>query len=568
MKSFKFTFSLLALAALSACGGGSQQTAQTKANVLLSERVVSGGTAVQGAITPAAAAHFLAQASFGPTSASIAEVAANGQDAWLTTQFSMPQSSQRALTSRFAATLTNSADLNSSMFQSTFWQQAVTADDQLRQRVAYSLSQIFVISAVDGSLYFHPYGVADYYDTLGRYAFGNFRDLLEAVALHPMMGLYLSSMHNQKESGPRVPDENFAREIMQLMSIGLYQLNLDGSQKIRNGKPIETYTHDDIVGLSKVFTGWSWAGPDQSSGRFFGNPADANRDWTPMQNYTAYHSTSDKSFLGVHLAAGGSGAADLKVALDTLFNHPNVGPFISKQLIQRLVMSNPTAAYILRISQVFANNGAGVRGDMKAVIRAILLDPDAQESVKTKKLREPVLRLSNWLRAFNATSTSGYYKSWRLDDPGIGLAQSPLRSPSVFNFYRPTYSPPNSLLAEWSLVSPEMQITSEPSVIGYLNYMQSAIFMGVGMDFDIQPNYVTELTLTATPDQLVDRVNLLMLSGGMSATLRSQIIAAVTAVPQPVPNASNAAQVLQQKKYRVYTAIFLAMASPEYLVQR
>lgn len=516
-------------------------------------------------LTPAAASHFLAQATFGPTAAEIAALTGNTRANWISSQLTKPQTLHRNYLRSVANILPAGAPLTQNHVLESFWKQAATGDDQLRQRVTFALSQIFVISMSDEILPAHPAGVASYYDMLGQHAFGNFRDLLQGVALHPMMGLYLSHVHNQKEDGTRVPDENFAREIMQLMSIGLYQLNPDGSQKLQNGKPVETYTHDDVAGLAKVFTGWSWAGPDQSQKRFFGSVADPARDWTPMQNYPAFHSTSTKSFLGTQI--NGSGEADLKVALDTLFHHPNVGPFIGRQLIQRLVSSNPSPAYIGRVAAAFVNNGSGVRGDMRAVVRAVLLDPEAADNGSAKKLREPVLRLANWMRAFNAKAASGRFQVSIQDDPLSGLGQTPLRSPSVFNFFRPSYSPPNTALSAQGLVAPEMQITAEPSVTGYLNYIQSVIPLGTGMTRDIKGDYSTELALAAQPAQLMDRINLLLTNGAMSSTLRNQIVSALNSINLPAATGSNAAKLDAARKGRVYTAIYLTMASPEYLAQ-
>lgn len=517
-------------------------------------------------LTPAAASHFLAQATFGPTAAEIAALTGSTRTNWINNQLSKPQTLHRNYLQSLASALPAGAALTQNDMFESFWKQAATGDDQLRQRVTFALSQIFVISLVDENLPRHAAGVASYYDMLGQHAFGNFRDLLQGVALHPMMGIYLSHLHNQKETGARVPDENFAREIMQLMSIGLYQLNPDGSQKLQNGKPIETYTHDDVAGLAKVFTGWSWAGPDQSLNRFYGSVADPARDWMPMQNYPLFHSTSTKSFLGTQVS-GGSGEADLKAALDTLFQHPNVGPFIGRQLIQRLVGSNPSPAYIGRVAAAFANNGNGVRGDMRAVIRAVLVDPEAIDNGSAKKLREPVLRLTNWMRAFNAKAASGRFQLASLDDPLNGLGQTPLRSPSVFNFFRPSYSPPNTTLSARGLVAPEMQITAEPSVTGYLNYMQNIIPQGAGILHDIKGDYSAELALAAQPAQLMDRINLLLTNGAMSSTLRNQIISALNSVTLPAATGNNAAQLTAARKNRVYLAIYLTMASPEYLAQ-
>ena len=564
----KRTLTGIGLVALTACGGkSSSPTPSVPPPVQVPPPiVVTLPTATQ-------ASRFLHQGTFGATENTINSVVSTGYSNWIDSQFSLQQTSHRAYMDTVAAGLSNGiSGLNQNHFFESFWQQSTNANDQLRQRVGFALSQIMVTSFQDSSVVNYPRGVAAYYDTLNTHAFGNYRQLLEAVSLHPMMGIYLTSLRNQKESGTRVPDENYAREVMQLFTIGLYKLNLDGSYTMSNGKPIETYTNDDISGLAKVFTGWSWAGPDKSSTRFYGGNADPNRDWMPMQSYPAFHSTSVKSFLGTTIAtqSPANPEASLKVALDVLFNHPNVGPFFGKQLIQRLVTSNPSPQYVARVAAAFNNNGQGVRGDMKALIKAILLDPEARndpsiENPTVGKLREPILRLANWLRAFGAKSTSGFYRITNLDDPLSGLGQTPMRSPSVFNFYRPGYVPPNSSIASAQLVSPEMQITAETSVVGYLNFMRDAIANGTGSSRDVKGDYANLTTLATTPDQLLDKVNLLLMANQMSSTLRGQIIAAVNsiAIPTTTQTAIDTA-----KLNRVYMSIYLTMASPEYLVQK
>jgi uncharacterized protein (DUF1800 family) len=519
------------------------------------------------------ASRFLGRATFGPDMAAIDALAASDSDAWFRAQFSKPQALHRKyIDAKYPAAGAAATQATPTDFYESFWQQAVRGDDQLRQRVAFALSEIFVVSTQNEAVWPQTRGLASYYDMLGQYAFGNFRTLLQGVATHPMMGLYLSHLRNQKESATRTPDENFAREVMQLFTIGLYQLNADGSLKLSGGKPIDTYTRDDVSGLAKVFTGWSWAGPDQAANRFYGSLADPDRDWKPMQNYAAFHSTSEKRFLGVSAAGAGGGEADLALALDTLFNHPNVGPFFGRQLIQRLVTSNPSPAYVGRVAAAFANNGSGVRGDMQAVIRAVLLDPEALapagSTLRTGKLREPLVRLGNWMRAFNAKDAALQYRIYYLSDPLSGLGQNPMNAPSVFNYFRPSYVPPNSALAAAGLVAPEMQITSEPSVTGYLNFMQDAISGGVAENRAVRADYSAELALADQPAALLDRVNLLLMSGNMSSRLRTKILSAVTSIAIPAASGSNAAQVTTAKTYRVHLAIFLAMASPEYLVQK
>jgi uncharacterized protein (DUF1800 family) len=520
-----------------------------------------------------AASRFLSQATFGPTQAEITRVSEIGVDAWITEQFNKPQT--KHLPNAVAWLATRPADMQNGQtgFQWSMWKNFALADDQLRQRVAYSLSQIFVISLNSNLSFAYPRGPANYLDMLGEKGFGNFRDLLDSVTYSPMMGIYLSHMRNQKEDAAsgRVPDENYAREVMQLFTIGLYQLNNDGTYKRdASGKLIDTYTNNDISGLARVFTGLSWAGPDTSNSRFSGGTPDPNREILPMQGYNQFHSGSQKQFLGATILATTTPntAADVRVALDTLFNHPNVGPFFSAQLIQRLVTSNPSTGYIDRVARVFNNNGSGVRGDMKAVIRAILTDPEARNLAlldnESGKLREPVVRFVHWMRAFGAQSRDGRFLLGATTDPSTSLAQSPLASPSVFNFYRPGYVPPNSLVGSAGLVAPEAQITTETSVAGYLNFMRGVVSTGAGTSTagvrDIQPNYTTEISIAHDPDALVDRVSLLLTGKALTQATRLKVRNAVTSVAIGTANPDN------DRRNRVYLAIYLTMASPEYIL--
>lgn len=529
--------------------------------------------------TATQASRILSQGTFGATIEEITRIQTIGTGAWFNDQFSKPQTLHFGYVNQALSTWPANTTVTESPMTESFWQQAITGDDQLRQRVTFALSQIFVISSQNDSLATMPRGVASYYDMLGAHAFGDFRELLEGVTRHPMMGLYLSALRNQKTVGARVPDENYAREIMQLFTIGLKKL--DPVTGADTGLP--TYTNDDIKGLAKVFTGWSWAGSDKSNNRFLAaptttNPAyvDPNRDWLPMQNYPQYHELLQKNnpadpleiaksvlltdtTYGVLIPDNTSGEDSLKIALDTLFNHPNVGFFIGRQLIQRLVTDNPSPAYIARVAAAFNNNGNNVRGDMKAVIKAILLDTEAmnQPTVNTAgKLREPVIRLANWMRAFRATSASGKFLVGRTDDPLRSLAQTAMRAPSVFNFYRPEYQAPFTSLTTANLVAPEMQITDETSVFGYLDYMRNAVPNGVGTGREIKANYAPELALAATPELLLDRINLLLMQNTMSSTLRTQILAAINSNPNN--SAAN----------KVYLAVFLTLASPEYITQK
>lgn len=533
--------------------------------------------------TSTEASRFLTQASFGPTDAAISQVRAAGYSQWIDQQMvaARPTSHQAEVEARLAAAQQASADarLTASDFYYTWWEQAVTGPDQLRQRMKLAYSEIFVISLTDTNV--DVRGVASYYDMLGANAFGNFRTLLEQVTLHPMMGVYLTWLGNQKEDPAtgRNPDENYAREVMQLMTIGLYQLNLDGTVKTdASGRPIPTYSPDDISGLAKVFTGYSYYSPAPTNNTFRG--AQRNADWPvrPMIAYPAFHSTSAKAFLGTTIPASTTAdpAGDLKIALDTLFNHPNVGPFIGRQLIQRLVTSNPSPAYVQRVASVFNNNGKGMRGDMAAVVRAVLLDPEARDAAQAAgpnagKLREPVVRMANWARAFGAASASG---DWLIGSTSgnTSLGQTALTSPSVFNFFRPGYSPPNTRVGGAGLVAPEFQIVDEVTVAGYLNTMQTAIDGGVGTATngvrDVRADYAPLMALAGDVSALVDRVDLLLTYGQMTATTRSRIVQAVGGVTVPAATGANQAAINAALTNRAKLAVYMTMASPDYLVQR
>ena len=566
-RGLRAVWALALVAMLAACGAGKEDDESQQQQ----PQQPAGATP-----TRAEAARFLAQATFGPTDASINALAQSNYSAWLNTQFNQPQVPHRTHLARRADELgANMQTVSQTQFRESYWAQALTGPDQLRQRAAFALSQIFVVSFVDGNLANQTRGVTAYYDMLAEKSFGNFRDLLESVSLHPMMGLYLTSLRNQKEDtvSGRVPDENYAREIMQLFTIGLYELNNDGSY--RGGTPTETYTHADIQGLAKVFTGFSWyAGPnlaDRTNRRFGGADANAERDIRPMQAYNQYHSTSEKRFLGTVIPASGTANADadLRIALDTLFNHRNVGPFIGKLLIQRMVTSNPSPAYVGRVAAAFNNNGSGVRGDMKAVFRAILLDPEARNydasSTDYGKVREPILRLSHFLRAFKVRSTSGNFTGLdNTDNTTNNLGQSALRSPTVFNFFRPGFAPPNSAAAEAGLVSPELQLANEVSVAGYLNYLRSS-WLTVNAGRDLQLDFSAELALADNPGALVDRLNLLLMSGQMSSALRTQVIDGITGRAIPTTNQTN---IDAAKRDRVFIGILLTMASPDYMIQK
>ena len=519
----------------------------------------------------AEASRFLAQTTFGPTTHSIDLLLQTGYSDWIDAQIDLPGSSMLDAFDALQASNQASAPSRDWIFE-TFWAHAVTAQDQLRQRVAFALSQIFVISLREGAVAAFPRGVADFYTLLSNGAFGNFRELLESVTLHPMMGSYLSHLGNEKGdiTTGKVPDENFAREIMQLFSIGLQQLNADGSVVLdENGMPVETYSNSDVQGLARVFTGFSWDGPDTSTGRFQGWISVPDRDVRLMQPYPQFHSTLAKQFLGTVIGAQATPdpEADLAIALDTLFNHPNVGPFIGRQLIQRLVTSNPDKRYIENVTAAFNDNGEGVRGDMRAVIRAVLLDPQARDislisGPAAGRIREPVLRLAHWMRSVNVESPDGRYIILGTDDPATSLGMTVLRSPSVFNFYRPGYVPSNTPVAEAGLVSPEMQITHETSVAGYLNSMLNAVELGTGSGNNLKSEYLEAAALAADPQTLIDHVNVLFMHGAMSDELQGWLREAI----ESVDLLANGSERLPAMQRRARLAVYLAMSSPEYIV--
>jgi len=574
----RHVLALLAALSVAACGGGGGGDG--------AETPPAQPPVVERPATRADAARFLTQASMGPTEAEIDRVVSLGYAGWIDAQLALPAVSHRAhWEARDAAirAATPGSTAGADQVFESFWKQAVTGEDQLRQRVVWAMSQIFVISMADDAVGNNPRAVAAWLDMLGEQGLGTYRELLESVSRHPMMGTYLSHLRNQKANARtgRVPDENYAREVMQLFSIGLVELNEDGSPRLVGGNPVDTYDSDDISGMAQVFTGWSWACPDAPDNGCFGQGSvdgvsDPDRTFKPMVAYPQYHSTDEKRFLGTTIArqSAADPAASLRVALDALANHPNVGPFIGRQLIQRLVTSNPSPGYVRDISRVWANNGRGVRGDLKAVVRAILLHPEARATPTdtSGKLREPVLRLSAMLRAFNYRSDTGNWRVGNTDNPASSLGQTPMRSPSVFNFYRPGYVAPGTQSAARGLAAPELQIAHETSAAGIVNYLRDAVAQGVGATNtlagvtrrDIQADFSAELALAPDAAALVDRVfTRLLPHTTVPAELRSEIVAAVGSIA--IPTSGSTATALRN---RVNAALLLTVVSPEFQVQR
>jgi uncharacterized protein (DUF1800 family) len=551
-----------------------------------------------GAVKPATdkeAARFLLHAQFGTSDEEIASVLASGYAAWLQQQFQLPlgQTSWDWLDSR-GYTEVNKYQyyFGGFVFELAAWKQFFTASDGLRKRVALALTEYFVVSNLDSQLNWGHMAYATYWDMLNENAFGNFRVLLEKVTLSAAMGAYLNTAGNQKEDPTtgRAPDENYAREVMQLFTIGLQKLNLDGSPMLDGqGLPIPTYLQDDVTNLSRVFTGYEVdiSGPSFTS--VVGGYTIPTAPYTQraMKFTASRHSTLEARFLGTTVPAGTPGEVALQIALDALFSHPNVGPFFGRQMIQRLVTSNPSPAYVSRVASAFNNNGQGVRGDLKAVFAAILLDSEALGGANLDnngfgKLREPTLRFVQWGRTFRMTSKFGSWKyGFPYGDAIYDFGQRLFWSPTVFNFFRPGYVPPNTAMAALGGTAPEFQITNESTVAQYVNALASQLPYGPyvfapdrpdydqtlpspysGSGTDLVLDYSREIAIAQDAGKLVERLSLLMTAGQLSATTQAKIKAALETVPITQTSSDEA------KRQRVVAALTLIMVCPEYLVQK
>lgn len=503
--------------------------------------------------TATQAARFVAQATMGAVPADILKVQSLGFDGWITDQFNTARSIAH-WDWLVSAGYNVAANINNTVgYDPAVWRQLIGGTDQLRQRVGMALLD-FIVVGIDGiASNWKQFNAAAYLDVLMDNAFGNYRTLLDAITTNAGMAYFLTFLGNKKANTATgaEPDENYARELMQLFTLGLVQLNPDGTPKLSNGAPIETYTQDDVSGLARVWTGWNLDSRDSAT---------PDRYRRPLVNVAADHETGTKTFLGTTIPLNTSGVDSKRLALDAIFAHPNIAPFVARQLIQRLVTSNPSPAYVGRVSARFADNGSGVRGDMKAILRAVLLDTEARDdaaaaaSANFGKLRDPILRLTGWARAYGATSPSDTWPIGNTSSNSTRLAQSAGRSPSVFGWFRPGYTPPNSAIANAGLVAPEFQLASEPTVVAYVNYMQSLIANGAG---DFKADYTTILTKAPDSQALLDDINLNLAANQISAATLAQIKTAVDSISGATPaGLAN----------RVYTAILLSLASPEYLV--
>jgi len=538
------------------------------------------------ALTSTDAARFLTQSTFGPMGPEIDALTGKRQadlDAWITAQMALPASLHLDATDedfRSYSALGDNPQYNQQNRQAAWWRIALTGRDQLRQRVAFALSQIFVVSDVNPTLANNPRALANYYDVLVRGAFGNARQLLEDVTLSPVMGLYLSSLRNAKAtfdtSGRQLtsPDENYAREIMQLFSVGLMELQPDGLPRLNEvGAPISTYDNRTISEMAKVFTGLGFYSA-ATVPNFRGEPANYLR---PMMFYAGFHETAEKTIItGRKIPGGQTPQQDLKDTLDTLFNHPNSGPFLVRQLIQRLITSNPSPGYVYRVAQVFANNGSGVRGDLGAVVRAILMDYEARSAALATtasygKLKEPLLRTTAILRAFDGGANNGRFL---FANPEVNLAQAALRATTVFNFFEPDFVQPGTLAAA-GLVAPEYQIVTDTTAISTPNQLWNFIYaprtgiagtttaanpaegtLGVKLD-------AATLALARNPRALVDRMNLILAGGALPRSVTDRFVTAITAMPNSTASAYGSTDL-----ERVRSAIYLIATVPQGAVQK
>ncbi|MDB6072284.1 MAG: hypothetical protein JWL81_3455 [Verrucomicrobiales bacterium] len=550
----------------------------------LAARMLGGGTDGSGysgqpgtGISRPQASRLLAQASFGATMEDIDEVVRLGARGWIQDQLARAPSYHSPYIRRIQAdyfgsrtdfTYNGSAQdrfLYGNNISTPFFQTAVGAPDQLRQRVAFALSQILVASRREAALESVPLAMSDFYDIFVGNAFGNYEDILLAVSLHPVMGRYLSHLGNQKAvpETNQYPDENYAREIMQLFSIGQWELNPDGSRKTTPaGDPIPTYDNSRITAMARVFTGLWFSGQDWLQGGY--NDAGYLR---PMTLFPERHDFAAKELLGgwtipERAPTAENGMRDVREAVRCLFLHPNTPVFISRQLIQFLVTSNPTPAYVSRVQAVFVNNGSGVRGDLGAVVKAILLDPEARDPRWSMgdpdfgKLKEPLIRSLHLARVGGMGRRPGAVW-WNWGDFFEAMKQEVMYSPSVFNFYRPDYRAPG-LLSEKNLSGPVFQITDSSTSISVPNLYWEFIHNGLTPSHDVTYplDFAAEQSMAGNPAALVDRLNLLFCAGRMSAGSRAVILSAVEEIPATDPRS------------RVHLAVYLCLTAPEGAVQR
>lgn len=543
---------------ITACGGGgdgegTKPSTQAPAIAPALPATEVNNAAPDNPMVKAETFRLLEQTTFGARLKDIDRLSGIGPESWIDQQMALPAT-------YMSDGLFESQNDRWNEYVNVWWRNSLSAEDQLRQRVAFALSQIFVISASDGLGDEQP-GLANYYDILTRHSFGNYRELLEEITLSPIMGEYLSMKGNHKPDAELNlrPDENYARELLQLFSIGLSMLNEDGSTiNDADGVPLPTYDQDTVEAFAHVFTGWHFANADH-----FRWPK--NKDFiNPMVPWYEYHDTGEKTLLnGFIVPADQSAEQDLDDALDNIAEHPNVGPFMVKHLITKLVTSNPSPTYVRDVVQVFNSNAQGERGNLGSTIKALLMHREAREGHLTNpqtfgKAKEPLMRVTQLWRAFTPAAVHPDFNySWVGDE----LQQTPLGSPSVFNFFSPDFAQPGRIRNS-GLVSPEFEIIDETSMISMTsrllsnsvwshNYKVTNDSKRVAIDID------REMDMEEDRDALLDHLDLLLLGGRMSDDLRLE----VNILMDSRDYRNGASQ-------RIAEAIFLMISSPEAAIQR
>jgi uncharacterized protein (DUF1800 family) len=549
-----------ALVTLASCGGGSSNTTDSLPTAPSPTPVAASD-----------AARLLEQATFGATASDIAHVQSIGIDAYISEQlaYAPTQYTGFAYTPHTApasckndgsnppdaASLCARDQYSGFQVQRDFFIHALNNPDQLRQRVAFALSQILVVSSVE---IYEAYGLADYQNILLKDALGNYRTLLQDVTLSPTMGHYLD-MANSDATNPQngtVPNQNYAREILQLFSIGLVELNPDGTQQLdANGAPIPTFNGTTIEGFASVFTGWTYP-PLAGATSKWTNPI--NFDGT-MVVFPDHHQSGTKALLnGYTVAASQTPAEDLANALDNIFNHPNVGPFVSQRLIQHLVTSNPSPAYVARVAAIFANNGQGVRGDLSAVVRAILTDSEARGELPATSLlghlREPALFITSALR-----SLAGQSDGVLLRSASTSMGQPVFSPETVFSFYPPSYEIPGT-----QTLAPEFGIDNAATALARANFINTLIMQGgAGPDTRVVGSTGTTVNLTplssaGSNTALVAQLNQTLMHGSLPADASNIIITAANSAETGSTDPLAAAR----------AATYLFLTCPQYQVER
>jgi len=543
---------------------------------------------------------FLEQATFGPTDADMASASFIGINLWLDRQMEAGRAPRQSFEGYCRAVDAHDVDGRpidqSRNLRSAWYNGAIFGRDALRQRVTFALSQIFTASTDNNFIALRSYGMASYQDMLAQHAFGNYRELLEAVARHPIMGIYLSHLKNEKENvdAGTKPDENFAREIMQLFSIGLFERHPDGTFRLdQNGQLIPTYDNEHITALARVFTGlsysWHHNTPDNVNTAFnyYGGPLTDQTAYTkPMIMFQEAHDEAEKALVGgVLIPARVDAEQDLEDALDTLHNHPNTPSFIATLLIKQLVTSNPSRGYVYRVAESFRDNGSGVRGDMKAVLKAVFLDqearnPDFYESDRYGKLREPLMVFTTALRAFPPTNDlplsdvrginlTAYNNGTPIRMPILArsseplFGQTPMHAPSVFGWFRPEYSP-GGILGAAQLTGPEFALRTDSLIVSNIDSMTELFWLPQfnigtvvnqgGFADDLKFDVSTASLEALTVPELVEELDRRLRGGRMSPALKSAMLRNLPLIPTA--------------RDRARSAIVLVLNAPEFVAQR